>query len=122
MTALNSYTDELKSLWTDTERKTEPYAEEPEQVYTWFGLDTRMEIGTLNKRFREFLDAMKNLCVSRTLSNWIEETLNDNPFVPVQTYLLDFGGARGRISDAAGGHHRHMTTSGFCQAAGQLGL
>jgi hypothetical protein len=81
-----------------------------------------MEIGTLNKRFREFLDAMKNLCVSRTLSNWIEETLNDNPFVPVQTYLLDFGGARGRISDAAGGHHRHMTTSGFCQAAGQLGL
>ena len=81
MTALNSYTDELKSLWTDAKRKTEPYAEEAEQVYSWFGLDARMEIGTLNRRFYEMLDAMRSLCTSRTLSNWIEETLVNNPFV-----------------------------------------
>lgn len=27
------------------------------------------------------LDAMRNLCTSRTLSNWIEDTLANNPFV-----------------------------------------
>ena len=63
------------------ERKTEPYAEEPEQVYSFFGLEARMEFGNLNRRFVVFLEALRNICVSRIFANWVEETLNTNPFV-----------------------------------------
>ena len=75
MTALNSYSEKLQGLWSDTLLKTQAYSEDVQHKYTFFGLDARMELSKLNRHFGDFCFQLKDAATGKQVAKYCQEAV-----------------------------------------------